>query len=284
MWNEKSSSSPISAIGEATATTSNAMPSEKSAMRQPGTGCPRCASVRARTAYAAAMSTIGASWRGSIVQLVSRDGSSTVRTVRSGRGRGRADLRGCRRLDREGGRGGRAASCRSRVHRSDGIRRVRGAPSAGRRPLPGRLDRLGGDEAHPRARAWRAARVRRRPGGALHQRRQHLRRRPALLPRLRRSESDRARDRRRARRGRCGGLPRGRMRADRRRDGGAARDLPRGRARLRRHVCRDRRARGADRRLADRGRRRGGRSSVGRRARERVHARAQRARGRGLHG
>jgi hypothetical protein len=38
MWNEKSSVSPISAIGEATAITSRAMPSEKSAMRQPGTG------------------------------------------------------------------------------------------------------------------------------------------------------------------------------------------------------------------------------------------------------
>jgi hypothetical protein len=50
MWNEKSSFSPISAIGEATATTSNAMPSEKSAMRHPGTGCSRRASVRARTA------------------------------------------------------------------------------------------------------------------------------------------------------------------------------------------------------------------------------------------
>ena len=38
MWNEKSSSSPIVAIGEVTATTSRAIPSEKSAMRQPGTG------------------------------------------------------------------------------------------------------------------------------------------------------------------------------------------------------------------------------------------------------
>ena len=38
MWNEKSSSSPISAIGEATAITRSAIPSEKSAMRQPGTG------------------------------------------------------------------------------------------------------------------------------------------------------------------------------------------------------------------------------------------------------
>ena len=38
MWNVKSSSSPISAIGEATATTSSAMPSANSAMRQPGTG------------------------------------------------------------------------------------------------------------------------------------------------------------------------------------------------------------------------------------------------------
>ena len=50
MWKEKSSSSPIVAIGEATATTRSAMPSVKSAMRQPGTGWRRRASVRARTA------------------------------------------------------------------------------------------------------------------------------------------------------------------------------------------------------------------------------------------
>ena len=37
MWNENSSSSPIAAIGDVTATTSRAIPSEKSAMRQPGT-------------------------------------------------------------------------------------------------------------------------------------------------------------------------------------------------------------------------------------------------------
>ena len=47
MWKEKSSSSPTVAIGEATATTRSAMPSEKSAIRQPGTGWPRRASVRA---------------------------------------------------------------------------------------------------------------------------------------------------------------------------------------------------------------------------------------------
>ena len=76
MWNEKSSSSPTAASGEATATTSSTMPSAKSAMRQPGTGCPRRASVRARIAYAIATSAIGASWSGSSVQLVSRDGSS----------------------------------------------------------------------------------------------------------------------------------------------------------------------------------------------------------------
>ena len=50
MWNEKSSSSPTVAIGEATATRRSAMPSEKRPIRQPGTGCPRRASVRARTA------------------------------------------------------------------------------------------------------------------------------------------------------------------------------------------------------------------------------------------
>ncbi len=46
------------------------------------------------------MRTIGASWSGSIVQLVSRDGSSTRWTVRSARGRGAPDVRGGRRLDR----------------------------------------------------------------------------------------------------------------------------------------------------------------------------------------
>ncbi len=38
MWKEKSSSSPTSAIGEATATRRSAIPSEKSAILQPGTG------------------------------------------------------------------------------------------------------------------------------------------------------------------------------------------------------------------------------------------------------
>ncbi len=50
MWKANSSSSPMRAIGEATATTRSAIPSAKSAIRQPGTGWPRCASVRARTA------------------------------------------------------------------------------------------------------------------------------------------------------------------------------------------------------------------------------------------
>ena len=70
MWNEKSSCSPTAAIGDATAMTRSAIPRAKSAMRQPGTGCPRRASVCARTAYATAMSAIGASCRGSNVQLV----------------------------------------------------------------------------------------------------------------------------------------------------------------------------------------------------------------------
>ena len=50
MWNENSSSSPTAAIGDATATTRSAIPSAKSAIRHPGTGCPRRASVRARIA------------------------------------------------------------------------------------------------------------------------------------------------------------------------------------------------------------------------------------------
>ncbi len=86
MWNEKSSVSPISAIGDATAITRSAIPSAKSAILQPGTGWPRRASVRARTAYATAMTTIGASWRGSNVQLVSSDGSLIRRFVAYERG------------------------------------------------------------------------------------------------------------------------------------------------------------------------------------------------------
>ncbi len=50
MWNENSSSSPTAAIGDATATTRRAIPSAKSAIRQPGTGCARRVSVRTRTA------------------------------------------------------------------------------------------------------------------------------------------------------------------------------------------------------------------------------------------
>ena len=95
-----------------------------------------------------------------------------------------------------------------------------------------------------------APRVRRRPRRALHQRRDHDRRRPADLPRLRRGEPDRARAGRRARRGRGGGVPGGRRRVRRRRDRGAAGDLPRRGARLRRHVRRHRRARPHHRRLA----------------------------------
>ena len=38
MWNEKSSSSPTAAIGDATARTSSAFPSANSPIRQPGTG------------------------------------------------------------------------------------------------------------------------------------------------------------------------------------------------------------------------------------------------------
>ncbi len=73
MWNAKSSCSPTAAIGDATATTSNRIPSAKSPMRQVGTGWPRRASVRARIAYAMATSAIGASWKGASVQLVSSD-------------------------------------------------------------------------------------------------------------------------------------------------------------------------------------------------------------------
>ena len=47
MWTENSSSSPTAAIGEVTASTRRAIPSAKSAMRQPGTAAAR-AKRRAR--------------------------------------------------------------------------------------------------------------------------------------------------------------------------------------------------------------------------------------------
>ena len=77
------------------------------------------------------------------------------------------------------------------------------------------------------ARERGASSLRRRPRRALHQRRDHDRRRAAVPPRLRRREPDRARPGRRARRGDGRGLPSGRLRAPRRRDRRAAGDLPR---------------------------------------------------------
>ena len=65
--------------------------------------------------------------------------------------------------------------------------------------LPRRLDRLDRDEADRRAAARRAPQLRRRHGGALHQRRDHLRRRAARPARLRRRGAHRARAGRRAR-------------------------------------------------------------------------------------
>ena len=123
------------------------------------------------------------------------------------------------------------------------VRRLRRALRDRRAAPARRVDRLGRLEARARPPRGTAPLVRRRPRRALHQRRPHDRRRAALLPRLRRRQHDRPRAGRRARRGRGRRLPGGRLRDPRRRDGGAARHLPRGGARLLRHGRRPRRPR-----------------------------------------
>ena len=134
---------------------------------------------------------MGASCSGSRVQLVSSDGWFTPPTVRRlDQSRPKADVRGCRRsLDREGQRDRRAAPGGSRVHRrrpsvrsQDSIRWMR--------PIPGCFDGFGRDEAHPRACAEASQGLRRRlRRHTRHQRRRDLRRRAAVLPRLRRRDN-----------------------------------------------------------------------------------------------
>ena len=203
--------------------------------------------------YAIATSTIGASWSGASVQLVSSEGSSTLpgvrlqpdpvvrfeprhrvrlkpdpcpsATVDSTHGERAPDLRGGGGLDREGRRRRRTLAGGRGVHGGQRVRRVRGTASTRRHASPRGLHGLGRDEARARSEARRPPQLRCRPRRPLHQRRADLRRRAAPLPRLRRGEPDRARAGRRARRRRGRGVPRGRGRARRRRDRGASRDL-----------------------------------------------------------
>ena len=90
-----------------------------------------------------------------------------------------------------------------------------------------------------------------RPRGDVRRRRRVQRRRAALLPRLRRGRPARPGRRRRPRRRDRGRLPRGRLRARRRRDGRAPRDHEGGRVRPGRLLRRRRRAGAGDRRLDD---------------------------------
>ena len=242
-----------------------------------GTGVPRRASVRARTPYM----TAATSGRSELCHDgESRSRPSCSRTRLAPRW-GRSYVRGGRSLDRQGRGGRRAAPGRRRVDGRRRVRRVRRPPPA-RRPAPARrLDRQRRHEADPRARARpparRAAPTSPRTASTTCSRPAPTRSSCSTtspptaieleqVAELVEGAAEVCRD---------GGL-----RAPRRRDGRAARDLPRRRARLRRHVRRARRARPAHRRLARRGGRRGDRLPVGGRARERLHARAARARAR----
>jgi hypothetical protein len=74
----KSSSSPTTAIGDASASTRIPRPVANSAIRHHGTGRPSRASVRARRPYAVPTTAIGSSCSGSSVQLVRSDGSTAA--------------------------------------------------------------------------------------------------------------------------------------------------------------------------------------------------------------
>src|SRR5262245_15530284 len=78
MWTKKKSVSPSSSIGELIASTSRKIPSQNRNWRQPGTGCPRRFSVRARRKYPYETSTVGSSWSGARFQLVRSEASGTA--------------------------------------------------------------------------------------------------------------------------------------------------------------------------------------------------------------
>ena len=212
MWNEKSSSSPTAAIGDATATTRSAIPRAKSAIRQPGTGC--------RGGRASVPALRRRLRRGRSARVgAGRTSSSSAATARPRGGLyarpvgGEQTYEAAGRLDREGRRGRRAAPRGRRVDR----RERASARSPGLHPLdddrlPRRVHRLGRARSSILARAARRApRVRRRPRRALHQRRDHDCGADPLffLDYVAANRID-LETGRRARRGRRRGLPRGR--------------------------------------------------------------------------
>ena len=123
-----------------------------------------------------------------------------------------ADLRGRRGLarDRRTRSSSGCAPPSSRPARRASARSPASTRSTSARLLAASTDGVGTKLMLARERG-RAARLRRRPRRALHQRRAHDRRRAAVPARLRRREPDRPRAGRRARRGRRRGLPRGRL-------------------------------------------------------------------------
>ena len=215
-------------------------PSAKSAIRQPGTGWPRRASVRARIAYAPAMSAIGASWSGSSVQLVEQGQAHHAVTVTPHARRlgavGPATRRTLRRASRSRTPTRSSSGC---ALQSSPPERLASAPSPASirwtRPVARRVDRLGRHEARSSPASAGALRA---CGADLAA---HCINdvatcgaEPLLFLDYVAANRIELETGGRARRGRGRGLPRGGRRARRRRDRRAARDLPGRRARLRR--------------------------------------------------
>ena len=238
MWNENSSSSPTAASGEATATSSSTSPSANTAIRQPSTGCPRRARVRARTPYATPTTAIGASCSGSTVQLVSAETPSHDRTVprllRPG-----VDSSACPTSARTPTPGSPSPppTASSNVSPPPSPRPAPPPSSARSGRSPGsyeiddattarRVNGRGRVEARARPSRRPPALVRRRPRRPLHQRRHHDRRRAPVPARLRRREPHRPGAGGGSRRGRRRHVPARRLRPDRRRDRRAPRYLP----------------------------------------------------------
>jgi hypothetical protein len=203
MWNEKSSSSPTSAIGRGDG--DHEERDRRANKRDAPAGHRLIRGARAlRTRTSVGRSRRARSARagaGSIVQLVSSDGSSIGRDCTLGpwpesdvRGRGvsiaKADavVERLRAAVESTGRAGFGAFAGLYRSTTDATRRV---------------DRLGRDEAHPRRERGALAACGADLAAHCINDVDHVRRRPAVLPRLRGCEPHRARDGRRARGG-CG--------------------------------------------------------------------------------